>query len=221
MTTDARGHEERITGLAALGVVLCMLPAMVFFSMYPAPQASLSVATIARHFDDHRSAILTVTYLTALGWGGLLLVFAGGLRAILARAEGESTVWATVAFGACLVTAALILVVVTLQGLIAYRAPYIDNAVLSTLYDGVGIANQMTAPPNAVYAMASAVVIYRSDVLPRWLAHLAVLVAVIHLASMPALARTGGASPLGVLAGVAPLSHTAWLAGIALVLLRR
>jgi hypothetical protein len=93
--------------------------------------------------------------------------------------------------------------------------------VLSTLFDSAGIANQMTAFPNAIYTLAAAVVIYRTGVLPRWLGHGAVLVAVIHLASTLSLARTGVWSPFGIVPSVAPLSHTAWLAGIALVLLRR
>jgi hypothetical protein len=69
--------------------------------------------------------------------------------------------------------------------------------------------------------LAAAAVIYRTGVLPRWLGHGAVLVAVIHLASTLSLARTGMWSPWGLVPTIAPLSHTAWLGGIAFVLLRR
>jgi hypothetical protein len=69
--------------------------------------------------------------------------------------------------------------------------------------------------------IASATVIVRTSVFPRWVALSALLVAAIHLASALSWAHEGAFGPLGVLPSVAPLSHTAWLAAIAAVSLRR
>jgi hypothetical protein len=218
---DARRRVERITAFAALGTVLLMVPVVVVGLLYPAPTSSEPAAQLVTHLSDHRVVILLSLYLSALGWGGLLLVFAGGLWAILRRAEGDPGVWSLVAFGACSVTAAAILVFDTLFGAIVYRAPAIDAAVLSVLYDSAAVANQMTAFPNAIYTGAAAIVIGRTSVLPRWIAAGALLVAAIHLLSTMSLARTGVFSPWGVLPSIAPLSHTAWLAAVAFVLLRR
>ena len=136
-------------------------------------------------------------------------------------AEGEGGVWSLVAFGGCIVTGAAILVALAILEVVAYRAPDIDAGVLSVLYDAACVANLMTASPNAVYTVAVAIVIYRTAVLPRWIGAGALLVAVIHLLSAMSLARAGAFSPMGVLPSVAPLSHTAWLATVAYVLLRR
>jgi len=91
----------------------------------------------------------------------------------------------------------------------------------SVLYDAGGIANLMTAFPNAAYTIAAAIAIRRTAALPQGLAWGAWAVAVIHLLSATSLARTGLLSPWGLLPSLAPISHTAWLAGIAAVLLRR
>ena len=125
------------------------------------------------------------------------------------------------AFLGCAATAVAILTALTFVRIVAYRTPAIDPETASVLYDAGGVANLMTAFPNAIYVIASAIVIRRTSVFPRWIAHGALLVAAIHRASAVSWAREGAFGPLGVLPSVAPLSHTAWLAAIAAVSLRR
>jgi len=98
--------------------------------------------------------------------------------------------------------------------------PALDESSLLLLYDGSLIANLMTAFPNAVYAVATGIVVWKTAVMPRWVAYGAFAVAAVHLGSSMSLARGGPFSPLGVLPMIAPLTHFAWLIGIAVALLR-
>ncbi len=219
MTPQQR--EERVTGLAALGTVVLALPVFAIAVLYPTPPASAGAESLVENLAEHRLAFQVGLYLSALGWSGVLLVFAAGLWAILRRAEGDSGVWSLVAFGACVATSAAILVCILLAAALVYRAPNIDAATASVLSDASGIANLMTAFPNAIYVIAAAIVIRRTSVLPSWLAHGALAVAAIHLLSATSQARSGLFAPFGLLPSLAPLSHTVWLAGVAFVLLRR
>lgn len=216
---NAQERDERITGLAALSTVVLMLPAVIVAALYPVPTGGDPTELVA-HLARHRVPILVALYLGALAWGGMLVVFAGGLWALLRRGEGEGGVWALVAFGACVATAAAILVALAIMDIVVYRAPGIDPAVASLLYHAANVANLMTAFPNAVYTLAAALVIRRTSVLPQAIAYGALLVAAIHLLSATSQARSGALAPWGVLPSIAPLSHTAWLAAIAFVLLR-
>ena len=96
----------------------------------------------------YRSLVLASLCLSALGWGGVLLVFAAALYAVLRRAEGGTAVWSHVAFVGCAATAVAILTAITFVGIVAYRAPAIDPETASVLYDAGGVANLMTAFPN-------------------------------------------------------------------------
>lgn len=212
--------DRTLTGVAALAVVVFMLPAIVIAVLFPAPTPDAAAALVA-HLTDHRAPILAAIYLSALGWGGALLVFAASLSTVLRRAEGESAPWSLAAFGACVATSVAILTALTFLGVVTYRAPDIDPRTASVLYDAGGIANLMTAFPNAVYTIAAAVVIRRTSVFPVWIAHGALVVAAIHLASALSLARAGVLGPFGLLPSLAPVSHTVWLAAIAAVTLRR
>jgi hypothetical protein len=162
-------REERITALAAASVVALMLPGVAVAVLYPAPPTTSPEPFLA-YLALHRSALLASIFLAALGWCGVLCVFAGGLLSMLRRADRANSAWPWVAFGGCI---------------------------------------------------ATAVAIERTRVLPRGLAFGAWAVEIIHLLSGTSLARAGMFARLGVLPSLAPLSHTAWLAAIAAVLLRR
>lgn len=216
----AQARDEKITGTAALIIVLFMLPGIGVAAFYPQPTLAEPTSLVA-YLAAHRTALLASSYLAALGWSGVLCVFAGGLWAILSRAEGGSGVWSIVAFGACIATAVAIGVAITFWGVVIFRAPAIDASLASVLYDAGAFANLMTAFPNAVYTLAAAIVIRRTSVLPQWVGHGALAVAAVHLGSAACLARVGPFGPWGVLPSLAPLAHTAWLAAVAWVLLRR
>jgi hypothetical protein len=152
----------------------------------------------------------------------LLLVFVGGLRAFLARAEGQDPRLAPVVLAAGAVAAGLVLlraaIVVALTALrgneVGVHAQGSAWAARALFYLE-GAVRDMVLFPVAVFLAAAAVVLLRTRVLPGWLgwvgAGLAVLV---------------GALAVGLPAGldIAPLDQAiallalAWVAGLAVSL---
>jgi hypothetical protein len=213
------GLETRITAYSALAVAALFAPLMGVQIAHPFPPLT-QPEELAALLAAHRTELLVGLCLSGLGWGGLLIVFGGGLWAILRRAEGGSGMWSAVAFAACVATAAAILIVITLTLTLVHLAPSLPADSLRVLYEESLVANLMTAYPNAVYVAAAGIVIWRTGVLPRWVAYGGFLVAAVHLASSVSVAREGAFSPLGVLPSLAPLTHFLWLVGVAFALLR-
>ena len=152
-------------------VALLFLPAIAIGIAHPIPAPDTPAKDLVAFFAAHRTSLLVAFSLSGLGWGGLLIVFGGGLWAILRRAEGGSGLWSAIVFAACVATA------------------------------------------------AAGIVILQTGVISRWVAHGGFAVAAIHLSSSVSLAREGAFSPGGVLPNLAPLSHFAWLIGVAVALL--
>ena len=107
---------------------------------------------------------------------GLLLVFVGGLRAFLARAEGQEAQWAPVVVAAGAVAAGLVLlqaaIVVALTALrgneVGVHAQGSAWAARALFYLE-GAVGDMALFPLAVLLAAAAVVLLRTGVLPGWL----------------------------------------------------
>jgi hypothetical protein len=215
---DARA--ARITAYSAIAVAVLFVPTIVNGVAYPMLGGDTSASELGAFLADHRTSLFITLYLSALGWGGLLIVFGGGLFAVLRQAEGGSGVWSTIAFGACVATAVTILAVYTLLVALVHRAPALDPTSLPVLFDAMLVGNLITAYPNAVYVVAAGIVILETRVMPYWIAYAAFLVAGVHLLSAASLARSGALAPSGVLPSLAPLSHFAWLICVAAVLLR-
>lgn len=107
---------------------------------------------------------------------GLLLVFVGGLRAFLARAEGQEAQWAPVVVAAGAVAAGLVLlqaaIVVALTALrgneVGVHAQGSAWAARALFYLE-GAVGDMALFPLAVLLAAAAVVLLRTGVLRGWL----------------------------------------------------
>ena len=107
---------------------------------------------------------------------GLLLVIVGGLRAFLARAEGQEAQWAPVVVAAGAVAAGLVLlqaaIVVALTALrgneVGVHAQGSAWAARALFYLE-GAVGDMALFPLAVLLAAAAVVLLRTGVLPGWL----------------------------------------------------
>jgi hypothetical protein len=152
----------------------------------------------------------------------LLLVFVGGLRAFLARAEGQYPRLAPVVVAAGAVAAGLVLlraaIVVALTALrgneVGVHAQGSAWAARALFYLE-GALRDMVLFPFAVLLAAAAVVLLRTGVLPRWLgwvgAALAVLVGILA-AGLPA------GLDIEPLDQAIALLALAWVAGLAFCL---
>jgi hypothetical protein len=172
-------------------------------------------------YVNYENALLAQAILFGVA-SALLLVFVGGLRAFLARAEGQDPRLAPVVVAAGAVAAGLVLlraaIVVALTALrgneVGVHAQGSAWAARALFYLEGAVAD-MVLFPLAVFLAAAAVVLVRTGVLPGWLgwvgAALAVLVGVL-----------GVGLPAGL--DIEPLDQAiallalAWVAGLAFFL---
>jgi hypothetical protein len=153
----------------------------------------------------------------------LFLIFLGGLRAFLARAEGQDTRLApvvgaagAVAVGLVLVQAALVVALTALRGNeVGVRAQGSAWAARALFYLE-GALGDMVLFPFAVFLAAAAVVLLRTRVLlPRWLGWAGVALGLL-------VGVLGAGLPAGLdiapLDQAIPLLALAWVAGLAFCL---
>jgi hypothetical protein len=186
--------------------------------VYPEEQVGGVQLTFYVNYEDQ---LLTQAILYGVA-SMLLLVFVGGLRAFLARAEGQDPRWAPVVVAAGAVAAGLVLlraaIVVALTALrgneVGVQAQGSAWAARALFYLE-GALRDMMLFPFAVFLAAAAVVLLRTRVLPRWLgwvgAGLAVLVGVLA-AGLPA------GLDIAPLDQAIALLALAWVAGLAFCL---
>ncbi len=136
------------------------------------------------------------------------------------RITGEGSGAASIALAGALVESALIGVALVFGGLGAYVAPDLSPQLARVLADGLAFATSASAWPTVLCAVAMAVAIRRSRVLPAYTANLALVVAVLHCVAGVGLARAGALSPAGI-ALVAPPAFAVWMAAIGVSMLRR
>jgi hypothetical protein len=149
----------------------------------------------------------------------LFLVFLGGLRAFLARVEGQDARLApvvvaagAVAVGLVLVQAALVVALTALRGNeVGVRAQGSAWAARALFYLE-GALGDMVLFPFAAFLAAAAVVLLRTRVLPRWLGWAGVALGLL-------VGVLGAGLPAGLdiapLDQAIPLLALAWVAGLA------
>jgi hypothetical protein len=186
--------------------------------VYPEEQVGGVQLTFYVNYEDQLLAQAILFGVASM----LLLVFVGGLRAFLARAEGQDPRWAPVVVAAGAVAAGLVLlraaIVVALTALrgneVGVHAQGSAWAARALFYLE-GALRDMMLFPFAVFLAAAAVVLLRTGVLPRWLgwvgAALAVLVGILA-AGLPA------GLDIEPLDQAIALLALAWVAGLAFCL---
>jgi hypothetical protein len=186
--------------------------------VYPEEQVGGVQLTFYVNYEDQLLAQAILFGVASM----LLLVFVGGLRAFLARAEGQDPRLAPVVVAAGAVAAGLVLlraaIVVALTALrgneVGVHAQGSAWAARALFYLE-GAVGDLVLFPFAVLLAAAAVVLLRTGVLPRWLgwvgAALAVLVGILA-AGLPAGLDI---EPLDQAIAVLAL---AWVAGLAFCL---
>jgi hypothetical protein len=186
--------------------------------VYPEEQVGGVQLTFYVNYEDQ---LLTQAILYGVA-SMLLLVFVGGLRAFLARAEGQDARWAPVVVAAGAVAAGLVLlraaIVVALTALrgneVGIHAQGSAWAARALFYLE-GALRDMMLFPFAVFLAAAAVVLLRTRVLPGWLGWVGAALAVLV-----------GVLAVGLPAGldIAPLDQAiallalVWVAGLAFCL---
>lgn len=155
------------------GVGLCLLGLAATLAYPAAPEFVDEPAKIAAFYGDNSGALLGANWLYLLG-GALMIVFAGALRSVLARAEGGDGRLSGMAFGGIVAGAALVLAGTALDSAAALRVDEqgsIAPDIAATMADGHNVLFGTAAPMAfAVAVLAIAVMAFRTAVLPTWLA---------------------------------------------------
>ena len=166
------------------GVGLCLLGVAATLAYPASPEFVDEPAKIAAFYGDNSSALLGANSLYLLG-GALMMVFAAALRSILSRAEGGDGRLSTMAFGGIVAGGAIALAGTALDTAAALRVDdqgSIAPDIAAVMADAHGVLFGMGAPMAwGVAALATAVLAFRTSVLPTWLAGLSTVLGIALL----------------------------------------
>jgi hypothetical protein len=180
---------ERV-GRDRLAAVAGMLSVLVFvIGQYVAPAPVYPVeqlgGLVASFYANYQGRLLAEAILFGVA-SALFLVFLGGLRAVLAQAEGQQSRLApvvvaagAVATGLVLLQAAALTALITLEenalGVKAQGSAWASRA-LFYLQEAV---ENLTLFPFAMFLAAAAAVVLRTGALPRWLGWIGVVLGLL------------------------------------------
>jgi hypothetical protein len=212
----------RATAYAGLAVVGLFVLSALILPLTDAPATTSSAEEVARFTAEHRSELIAVLWITALGFA-VLFVFFAGLRHILSAAEGVPPLLSGLGFAS---GAALVIVLWVSLGFwtaLAYRMPEEANtAVARALTDLTWVGFAISGFPTIIALTAFSLVILRTAILPPFVAWAGFIVAAAHvLSTMTTWARSGAYSLSGDIATTVPVLFYVWLLIVSVALLRR
>ena len=203
--------NRRWTALSGIVFVALMLTGASLVTDLPAADASAQeIAGYLADSGNHTRNIVGA-YLWVLG-GLAFLGFVAGLRAVLRRAEGDPGTLSSLVFGAGVVFTAVWSVSAVALASVAYAVGFSDAPVTDP--DVVRVLPQMASLllllgggfAGILLLLATSTLIFRTGVLPRWLAWFGILVAIALVFDVTYM-------------NIVPL--LAWVVGASIVLLRR
>ena len=179
---------------AAAGIVGLVLVIVGFAAPGSLPKADDTGAQLTKFLVDKRGALLLSSFMLSLGTP-FLLWFLGSLRGLLAQVEGGRGALATTFIVGVVLLLAVFSVGTLVLTTLAWRGPVgLSDAELRFLYGAVVVAStSATAMASAVSVGAPALLIWRSGVLPKWIAGVGVLVILANIGELIGVfSRTGG-----------------------------
>ena len=175
--------NHRWAALSGIVFVVLMLVGAAFVADVPKGDASAQeIASYLTDSGNHTRNIIGA-YLWVLG-GLAFLVFVTGLRSVLRRAEGDPGTLSNLVFGAGVVFTAVWSVSAAAIASVAYAVEFSDarvsNPDLVTVLPSLGGLLLLLGGGFAgiLLLAATSIIIFRTGVLPRWLAWLGIIVAV-------------------------------------------
>src|SRR5438067_7669131 len=142
------------------------------------PGPSDTISMIGAYFSSHREVAMIQAYLLDGIAGVSLIVFAAALRSALRRFEGESATVSSVLFGAGVAAGTVSLLQGLFTQVLADHVAAMGNpAAIRTLYDLNTEGDTYKLLALGVFLAAVALLVFRTQALPRWLGWLAAVLA--------------------------------------------
>lgn len=211
-------HEDRLAAASGIAAFAAILVALF---LLPSDAGGESAADIAARYSDGSGGYLRAAVAEGLSVA-FFIVFVGGLRNAIARAEGQArTLSSAVAIGGT-VAASLQLLGYGLIATLAYRtAGDADADVVIALYDLSSLAGGFSGFGLAVFFFAAGAVMIRTGAVSRVLGFASLVLVALNLVAAGSLAQHGIFSVhegLGFLAGA--LLYI-WVLAASVLMLRR
>src|SRR5262245_23604848 len=213
---------QRITG--AFGLAWIVLFALGGIAMQGQPPAyDASIGETRAFFAAHADRYLWGDYIAGLAFVLCLLPFVVGLRSVLGAAEGGPQLASRLVLVGGVATVVVgDAATAFLDALALGRAPagLPDSAIRLLLQlDAVAIA--AIGLPMALTAIAAATVIWRTEVLPLWLAPLAALSGPLHIVGASFVAAGDADGPLFFIRFAGLITFAVFVAATSVSLIRR
>lgn len=180
-----------------------------------------SVASITSHLAAHRSGALAGFLLAAVAVA-VLLFFLGSLREFLAH-EGGSPSMATVTTSSWVALLVIALVGAAPLVAVVWRGTrQVDPGIVRLAFDLSNLSlYALSAPAALISVLAPSVVIWRTGVLPRWLAILGGVEIVVNIIELAGLFTRNGFDQAGYAGGFGPFIWVIWVAAISIAMVMR
>ena len=207
---------EKLAAATGIGFV-----ALILVSSFIVPEMIKiddPVSKIARHYRNHRTALMWSGYLGGLA-AVLFLWFAATVASYLRRHGAVRLATTSVAGGVAAI--GLALAGGLAGGELAFRSGGVDAGSTRVLFD----INQMTFVaiwfPLAVFVAAASIAGMRTGSLPGWLTRTGAVFAVAALVAGSTWARSGAWAPGGVFSYIVFLVFAAWTLALSVTLWMR
>jgi hypothetical protein len=210
------------TGFLGLVYVAIQVAALVLFLVAGNPPDYANAKSYAGWINTNSGLFMGDAFLTAVATVVLLIQFTG-IRAII-REAGEDWEWAAALFfGAGLVTAAVLFAGSAAEAAAAFvSGSGTEPTIVRSAWAGAWMALTFIYFPAALVFATTAFVVFRTEVLPRWIGWLSAVAAALDaVAALTIFGGTGNTGPLGLLPlilGATPV--VAWFVAVSIVLLR-
>jgi hypothetical protein len=207
------GSHRRLLGFAGLAFALT---GTLIWLIAPIAMPD-EAAEVAAHYSDNRTALL-VTSVVVVGGSALVAAWYVGVAAVLSRAPGPAVLARIGVVGMAIQIAALS-VGFTVFAAVAYREPDPETAQLAT---DVGwlLISLAGGPVTSVAIIAFALALRQVGLGGAWFLPASVFAAAAHVVVASSFAESGFFSPVGGVEIVVPLVYQAWIAVLAVALVR-
>lgn len=213
---------RRGTGVIGMVWVVIQVVGVVLFLLAGSPPDFADAKKFASWINTNSGLLMGDAFLTGIGTIPLLVLFAG-VRSII-RTAGEAWEWAAALFfGAAAVTVAVLVIGAAAEATAAFIS---GSGTEPTTVRAAWAATQMgltfVYAPSAIVSGTLAYAALRTRILPRWLAWLSGVVAVLELlATLTIFGGTGSNGPIGLLPLIiGALPVFVWVVSVSVVLIR-